>query len=235
MALRKKKRSPIILISVLAHLGLAAVIAVIPPQKLREVVAIALAETSKRDEPKPTPPPRNEVPKSNRPARAYNAAARAPASPTLPQTAQVGAASFKDIGIALDASSVDGLAIPIVAVEKKRAEFSSVAPKKPKVLVSKRLEEVCTEELVKPVPEVVVRPEYTDAAREARIEGKVRVELLVDESGYVSSARVVNGLGYGLDDAALAAVKKMRFRPGTRCAKPLVTPFVMAVRFLLGS
>lgn len=234
MALRKRKRSPIFLFSVAAHVGLAAVIAVIPQQKFREVVAIALAETAKREEPKP-PPPRNDPPKPNRSIRTLNPATRAPVAQALPATPQTGAASFKDIGIALDASAVDGLAIPMSPVEKKPVATIVVAAQKPKTLVSSRREEVCAGEVVKPVPDLVVRPEYTDAAREARVEGRVRVELLVDENGYVSSARVLNGLGYGLDEAALAAVRKMRFRPGTRCAKPLATPFVMAVRFLLGT
>jgi periplasmic protein TonB len=235
MALRKRKRSPILLVSVAAHLGLAAVIAVIPQQKLREVVAIALAETSKREEPKP-PQPRSEPPKASRPTRSFNASVRPLAAQAIPQADLTGAANFRDIGISLDGNSADGLAIPNLNVDKKPIETISVAPQRaPKILVSKRLETVCDEEIVKPIPEVVVRPEYTDAAREGHIEGRVRVEILVDEFGGVSSARVVKGLGYGLDEAALEAVKKMRFRPGTRCSKPIATPFVMAVRFLLGS
>lgn len=234
MALRKRKRSPLLLVSVVAHLGLGAAIAIIPPQKFREVVAIALAETAKPEE-KKAPPPRHDPPKASRPQRTINAAARAPVEQALPQMAQAGAADFKDIGIALDASAVDGLAIPMAAPEAKAIATVAALAKSPKVLVSKRLDVVCDEELVKPVPDVVVRPEYTDAAREARVEGRVRVEILVDEDGNVSSARVLNGLGYGLDEAALEAVKKMRFRPGTRCAKPSAAPFVMSVRFLLGS
>jgi protein TonB len=235
MALRKRKRSPILLVSVAAHLGLAAVIAVIPQQKLREVVAIALAETSKREEPKP-PPPRSEPPKVNRPSRTFNSSVRSLAAQVSPQVSPVGAASFRDIGISLDGNSTDGLAIPNPSVERKPIETIAVASKRaPKVLVSKRIEALCEEDIVKPIPEVVVRPEYTDAAREGHIEGRVRVEVLVDEFGGVNSARVIKGLGYGLDEAALEAAKRMRFRPGTRCSKPIASPFVMAVRFLLGS
>jgi protein TonB len=154
----------------------------------------------------------------------------------MPGETTRGASSFKDIGIALDSSSADGLAIPVAqAPIQKAVAATSVAPVKPKTLVSKRLEQVCNEEIVKPIPAVVVRPDYTDAAREARIEGRVRVELVIDENGAVTSARVVKGLGYGLDDAALEAVRKMRFHAGTRCSKPVATPFVMAVRFVLGT
>ena len=236
MALRKKKRSPILLISVGAHVALALGIAFIPQQKLREVVAIAMAETNKKDEPKP-PPPRNDPPRQARASRSVNAAPRAPAAAPMPAAAPVpGAANFQDIGLSLDSSSADGLAIPMAQPTAEKAiAVTNLGPKKPKVLVSKPLEQQCTEEIVKPIPDVVVRPDYTQAARDARVEGRVRVELMIDENGTVTSARVLNGLGYGLDEAAIEAVKKMRFRPGTLCSKPVATPFIMAVRFLLGS
>lgn len=235
MALRKSKRSPIVLVSVAAHLALGLGIALIPQQRLHEVIAIAMAETSKKEEPKPPPPPR-ETPKTPRAARNVNAQPRAAAPAPMPAEAPRGAANFQDIGLALDSSSADGLAVPTAAARVETAVAATVvAPKKPKTLVAKALEQQCDEAIIKPVPDVVVRPDYTQAARDARVEGRVRVELIVDESGNVTSARVLNGLGYGLDEAALEAVKKMRFRPGTRCSKPVSTPFVMAVRFLLGS
>jgi periplasmic protein TonB len=233
VALRKRKYSPILLISVGLHVALGVGIATIPPQRLREVVAIAFAETAKKEESKP-PPPRSESPKPTRAPRTINAAARAPvAQVAASPTPVVGAASFQDIGIALDASSVDGLAVPMAAVMAAPITATARSVTKPKTLTSKRLEEKCREEIVKPLPDVVVRPEYTAAAREGRVEGRVRLELQVDEWGNVASVRVLRGLGYGLDEAALLAVKRMRFRPGTRCSKPVATPFVMAVRFLL--
>jgi protein TonB len=217
-----------------AHLALAAGIAVIPPQKLREVVAIALAETPKPEAAKP-PPPRKAPPEANRPARALPPAAPAAVAAPATETPQTGTASFADIGIALDASAVDGLAVPMATPEKRSTAAVAFAPQKPKLLVSRRAAEDCQEPIVKPIPDVLVRPDYTEAARNARIEGRVRVEAMVDTLGGVSSARLLSNLGYGLDEAALAAVKKMRFRPGTRCAKPLPTAFVVAVRFTLGT
>jgi periplasmic protein TonB len=59
-------------------------------------------------------------------------------------------------------------------------------------------------------------PSYPEAARTAGIEGDVRLELVVSTSGAVESARVVQGIGHGLDEAALQAVRQFRFAPATR-------------------
>ena len=68
-------------------------------------------------------------------------------------------------------------------------------------------------------------------ARQAEIEGVVRVEVTVDESGHVLSARVLSGLGYGLDESALAAAKATVFEPATRCGKAIVGTAVLPFRF----
>jgi protein TonB len=238
VALSNKKRSPVLLISVGAHVALALGIAVIPQQKFREVVAIAMAESTKEEKPKPPPPPRAPEPtaRATRAPRSVASRARATAPAAESEPAARGAASFQDIGLALEANSVDGLAIPVAKEAAPRAvALSSLAPKRKRTLISKPVETACPEPLQKPVPEVVMRPDYTDAARAARIEGRVRIEVLVDELGQVLQTKVLSGLGYGLDEAAVAAVTRMRFRPGTLCNKPVTAPFVMAVRFLLGT
>jgi protein TonB len=86
---------------------------------------------------------------------------------------------------------------------------------------------------VKPKPKGVPSPAYTAAAREANVEGKVRIEVTVGPDGAVKSARVIAGLGYGLDEAALAAARRGTFEPGTRCGKPVTATFVIAMRFSL--
>ena len=58
---------------------------------------------------------------------------------------------------------------------------------------------------------------------------------VVVSSGRVRGARVLQGLGYGLDEAALASARRITFRPGTRCGKPVDATFVVAIRFTLGS
>jgi TonB family protein len=56
-------------------------------------------------------------------------------------------------------------------------------------------------------------PEYTDEARNARIEGTVTLDLEFTATGDVRVLRVVRGLGYGLDEAAERAALRMRFKP----------------------
>jgi len=72
------------------------------------------------------------------------------------------------------------------------------------------------------LPRVVyeARASYPRAAREAGIEGRVVLVITVAADGTVSKARVVNGLGYGLDEAALVAVRQFRFKPGTVDGEP---------------
>jgi periplasmic protein TonB len=225
---RRKTRSTVYWISVGAHLVLGAVVALIPQQKLREVVAIALSEVAPKHDQAPKPPAHAE----QRAARAPSPAARAPVTQPVAATPQP--AAFADLGISLDSSSTDGLAVPVAP--KNVAPVASAlppAPAKPKVLVAQKTE--CREELVKAAPASVVRPSYPPQAVAAKVEGKVRLELVVDEQGAVKNARILHGLGHGLDEAALDAAQRTRFRPATRCAQPVAAPFVMAVRFVLSA
>jgi protein TonB len=55
-------------------------------------------------------------------------------------------------------------------------------------------------------------PQYTEVAKRARVEGTVVIEAVIETDGRVSSARVVKGLPFGLDQAALDAVRTWLFR-----------------------
>lgn len=233
MSRRKGKRSPVFIVSVVAHLAVGTALAFIPQDKLREVVAIALNEApekQKKVEP-PKPEPHRERPASTTTHNAHHATTRVEAAPAAAQ-----APTFTDIGLALDSTAADGLAVNIAqpAVPPPPSKVV-VAPAKPKVLVARSMEDVCTEDLVKPRPLSMVRPSYTDEARRARVEGRVRVEVFVNEHGEVTDARVLTGLGYGLDEAATGALRKISFAPATRCQKPVVASLVIGMRFALGT
>jgi protein TonB len=235
VARRKKKISPIFAVSLGAHLALGAALALIPQERLREVVAIAMNEPPKHEkkpEP-PKPPPRP----AERPAARNLGRARSPAAAQPAAAAQNQAAAFTDLGLTLDSSSSDGLAVNI-APTAPRANSSVAAPSsivKPKLLVARKTESECSEALTKPRPLGVVRPTYTEEARRARIEGRVRVQLTVNEDGEVTDARVLEALGHGLDEAAVAAAKNLHFAAAMRCGRPVTAPFVIAMRFLLGT
>jgi TonB family protein len=55
----------------------------------------------------------------------------------------------------------------------------------------------------------------------------------VDTNGRLRNIRVTRGLGLGLEEKAIEAVKQWRFRPGTRDGKPVVAPASIEVNFHL--
>jgi TonB family protein len=56
-------------------------------------------------------------------------------------------------------------------------------------------------------------PIYSPEARALRIEGEVLVEIQFSASGGIRILRIVQGLGHGLDESAVAAAREIRFRP----------------------
>ncbi len=58
-----------------------------------------------------------------------------------------------------------------------------------------------------------VDPQYTDQARNAKWQGTVTLNVIVDESGKPSDITVVKPLGLGLDESAVTAVSQWRFQP----------------------
>ena len=59
-------------------------------------------------------------------------------------------------------------------------------------------------------------PAYTLEARQRKIEGDVELEVEFTAAGQVHVLRVVQGLGYGLDESAVKAAEKIRFAPARR-------------------
>ena len=76
-----------------------------------------------------------------------------------------------------------------------------------------------------------LNPEYTDPARKARIEGEVVLEAAFSTTGQVKVLRVVQGLGYGLDESAMRAAEKIRFKPAQRDGQPVDTVAMVHVVF----
>lgn len=64
------------------------------------------------------------------------------------------------------------------------------------------------------------RPVYSEEARRRRVEGEVLLDVVFEASGSLHINRVVKGLGYGLDDNALAAARRIQFRPARRDGQP---------------
>jgi protein TonB len=77
------------------------------------------------------------------------------------------------------------------------------------------------------------KPDYTDAARKARVTGVVVVEAIVNKQGEVEQVKVLKGLPMGLSEQAVEAVKKWRFHPGTLNGQPVEVIFDLTVNFTL--
>ncbi|MGC2246682.1 MAG: energy transducer TonB, partial [Terriglobales bacterium] len=76
-------------------------------------------------------------------------------------------------------------------------------------------------------------PVYTAEARALKIEGEVLLEVLFSANGQLRVSRVVRGLGHGLDEAAIAAANKMRFKPATRNGEAVDSTAIVHVVFQL--
>lgn len=74
-----------------------------------------------------------------------------------------------------------------------------------------------------------VEPVIPEEARKARVAGIVIVEVVIDKHGRVSEAKVMKGLPFGLDQAALDAVKQWTFEPGTLDGQPVDVIFNLTV------
>ena len=78
-----------------------------------------------------------------------------------------------------------------------------------------------------------VEPEYSEEARKAKFQGTVLLSVIVDEKGNPRDLRVVRPLGLGLDEKALEAVMKWRFRPGLKDGRAVPVSAYVEVNFRL--
>ncbi len=75
---------------------------------------------------------------------------------------------------------------------------------------------------------------YPQAARAAGVEGRVIVQFTVDETGAVADPVVVRGVGSGLDEEAVRAIRTLRFAPGEQEGKVVPMQMALPVTFRLG-
>ncbi len=84
-----------------------------------------------------------------------------------------------------------------------------------------------------PVPVYKIEPEYSEEARKAKYQGTVVLSVIIDAAGKPTNLKVVRPLGLGLDEKAIEAVRKWRFRPGTKEGKPVAVYATIEVNFRL--
>jgi TonB family protein len=76
-------------------------------------------------------------------------------------------------------------------------------------------------------------PDYTDLARQNRLQGTVTLWVVVSADGTTQDIRVARTLGLGLDQRAVEAVRRWRFAPGAVDGKPVPVRINVEVNFRL--
>jgi TonB family protein len=87
--------------------------------------------------------------------------------------------------------------------------------------------------VIAPIPVVTPEAEFSDEARRAKYQGVCLISLIVDAQGMPRNPRLVQRLGMGLDEKALAAVLRYRFKPAKRNGKPVAVMITVEVNFRL--
>jgi protein TonB len=78
-----------------------------------------------------------------------------------------------------------------------------------------------------------VEPEFSEEARKAKYQGTVVLSIEVDASGSPRNVRVVRGAGLGLDEKAIEAVARWRFRPAQRAGRAVLASALIELSFHL--
>jgi TonB family protein len=78
-----------------------------------------------------------------------------------------------------------------------------------------------------------VKPDYTEEARRRGVTGDVELEIVVRRDGSVGDVRLMRGLGSGLDQRAIDAVRQWRFSPALRQGAAVDVAVEVAVEFKL--
>ena len=85
-----------------------------------------------------------------------------------------------------------------------------------------------------PFPLTPIRPKYPEIAQEAGIEGTVYIQAFIDVKGRVKELKVIKGIpNTGLDEAAIEAIRKTRFRPAKQRERPVGVYISIPVNFKL--
>jgi TonB family protein len=76
-------------------------------------------------------------------------------------------------------------------------------------------------------------PEYSEEARKAKLQGTVVLQIEIDANGRAANVAVTRSLGLGLDEKAVEAVRRWKFKPAYRNGRPVASPAVVEVNFRL--
>ena len=143
-------------------------------------------------------------------------------------------AAMTNRGVAVDVA-VRTLNLPQVISTFSPQERGSLAPTV-RLVRTVQARAATDRTLVPPaIAEYTSPPLYSDEARRRSVEGIVSIGVSVDLAGRLIRASVVKGLGFGLDQNALVAVRQWRFSAGTADGTPMAMDAEIDVEFSLRS
>ncbi len=76
-------------------------------------------------------------------------------------------------------------------------------------------------------------PRYTEEGRQARVQGVVILEAVVDTEGNISRVKILKGLSHGLSEQAVETAKEWKFRPAKKAGVPVAVYLNLTIRFSL--
>lgn len=241
--------------SICMHLALGSILLSVEPQPTssnRYMVEIKVQEKipQKPKEIESSPPPKKYeekkpvTPKTDKPVvnktirKVEKKVESVSETRKVPDTKAIGTSPTRSFGIRLEntitASTGGGLPVPVgdtieanpkIAAAEKRTEFhGEEVSDKPHPIHS-----------VKIMPKLIkdAQAEYPFEARKLGIEGKVVLEIVIDENGAVASVRVIKGLHPILDASAISAAKKLKFSPAIVDGQPVKVKIPYTYIFVL--
>jgi protein TonB len=84
-----------------------------------------------------------------------------------------------------------------------------------------------------PINASSIKPEYTREMLEAKVEGAIRAELLIDVDGKVKDVRILNDLGFGTKESAEKAFRQWLFEPAKKGDTPVAVWIAFSIRFMI--
>lgn len=127
--------------------------------------------------------------------------------------------------------AVNLLSLEQVSAKETKVALNQDAKKPAKVKGNKNAEQAPVLRMsIKEFAQFVIYPEE---ARKANKSGEVYVDALISENGTVKEVKIKKSSDKIFDQAAINAMKKAKFKPGTKDKKPVETWITMPIKFKL--
>lgn len=227
-------------VSILGHFALGEALSTLPPRAPTprdRKITVSVITPAKVEEPpaEPVKPP-EPIPEPPKPTKPLEPKVVAKPRPIAPVQTTVSDAVPKDVPIPDHAVVAPGASgTPVFGVTMESTSQAGTGPAmpvgntttpqaatKPASEVRPQGAPVAAVEVTKmPLPQGRCSGKYTDAAREAGLEGVVVLDLVVDEKGRARDIKVISGLEHGLTEAAITALRECQFSPGEKAGQPV--------------